>query len=159
MLLSKRICIFLIAGFLFPLFSSALAPLGIDPGPAQTVCPCDSAILGGAHTASGGTGPYVYIWSPGKMMKDSTVSNPHVKVCATTTFSLTVVDAVGGRQTATVTITVDNIVTVTAGSNASVCFGGSATLGAPGNPAPQAVTYQWAPATYLSCTNCPTPLA
>lgn len=152
--------ILLLAGLLLAFASGAFAagPMVINPGNPQTVCSGDSVILGGNPTASGGTAPYTFSWAPATNMNNPADSNPHVKVTTTTTYTVTVIDNSGNRQIDSVTITVDPVVNVTAGPDATICFyDDSATIGLPSNPA--ADTYVWSPSTGLSCPTCPTTVA
>lgn len=52
------------------------AALVADAGADQPVCAGDSIQLGGSPTASGGTAPFSYSWSPSGNMADPTGSNP-----------------------------------------------------------------------------------
>jgi hypothetical protein len=79
-----------------------------DAGPTQTVCagtPGGTAI-GGSPTASGGTGPYTYSWTPTTGLSDATVANPTTEVGSTTTYMVTVTDHNGCTANASVVLTV-----------------------------------------------------
>jgi hypothetical protein len=65
-----------------------------------------SAVLGGTPTASGGTGPYTYSWSPTAGLSNAAIANPKAKPSQTTTYTVTVTDANGCVNTSTVTVTV-----------------------------------------------------
>jgi gliding motility-associated-like protein len=135
-------------------------PLVVNPGPPQTVCAGDSVTLGGTPTASGGTAPYTYSWTPVAGMNNPTDPNPRVKVTTTTMFYVRVQDNAGGTVDDSVKITVDNVTNVTAGPNQTMCFYlDSAVIGAPTNPTGGGYTYSWLPVTGLSCSNCANPIA
>ena len=136
----------------------ASAQLVANAGSPQTVCAGDSVTLGGSPTASGGTLPYTYIWTPAATINNPSAANPRAQVNATTTFYLTVIDDSNTRAFDSVKISVDNIVNVTAGPDVSIChYLDSATIGLSSNPS--ADTYTWAPSTGLSCPTCPTTVA
>jgi hypothetical protein len=70
-----------------------------DAGSDQTLVSCDSdsVRLGGSPTASGGVGPYSYLWTPITGMRpSSTIANPFVgNIGSNTTYTLYVTDANG----------------------------------------------------------------
>lgn len=143
---------------LFMVSTTTYAQLTANAGSPKTVCAGDSVTLGGSPTATGGTPPYTYQWTPGATINNPASANPRAQVNATTMFQLTVIDANNTRAFDSVLMTVDNVNTVTAGPNVSICYyDDSATIGLPSNPA--ADTYLWTPPTGLSCTTCPTTVA
>jgi autotransporter-associated beta strand protein len=74
---------------------------------SQTVCAGDPGVaIGGSPTASGGTGPYTYLWAPATGLSDATVANPTAEVGSTTTYTVTVTDANGCTANASVVLTV-----------------------------------------------------
>jgi len=151
--------------FIFTLLLAASigkAGMVVNAGSAKTVCAGDSVTLGGNPTASGGTAPYTYTWTPVAGMNNPADSNPRVKVIATTWYYVAVTDFTGNRVTDSVKITVDPINQVTAGNSASICpFGlDTAFLGASTNPpASGAIHYTWTPPAGLSCSTCSQPYA
>jgi hypothetical protein len=79
-----------------------------DAGPAQTICagtPGGTAI-GGSPTASGGTAPYSYSWTPTTGLDDATAANPKAEIGSTTTYTVTVTDANGCTAGSSVVLTV-----------------------------------------------------
>lgn len=52
-----------------------------------------SVTLGGSPTASGGTGPYTYVWSPSANLSSGTIANPIANVQASTQFCVVAFDA------------------------------------------------------------------
>jgi len=99
-------------------------------------------------TASGGTGPYTYSWSP------SGGTNTTAANLTAGTYSCTVTDANGCSNTQTTTITGSSGPKATITSDTTIEVGDSAKIAATGGG-----TYLWIPATGLSCTNCPNPTA
>ena len=64
-----------------------------NAGNDTTVCRNSPVQLNG--TASGGTPPYAYSWTPGTGLSDSTIANPVAIVTANITYCLTVTDSFG----------------------------------------------------------------
>ena len=86
-------------------------------------CSPTGIVIGGAPTASGGTGigTYTYAWSPTAGLTPSNVANPTVQgISNTTTFTVTVTDGNGCLATAQAVV---NVVTNT--PSASIAPGGS----------------------------------
>ncbi|MBL4702986.1 MAG: hypothetical protein JKY54_00570, partial [Flavobacteriales bacterium] len=65
-----------------------------DAGPATaTICDGDSISIGGSPSATGGTSPYYYSWTPNSNINDSTFTNPMVDPSVNTTYILLVSDS------------------------------------------------------------------
>jgi hypothetical protein len=75
-------------------------------GTNVTTCPGGQVTIGGSPTASLGTGPYTYSWSPATGLNSTTIANPTASPGQTTTYTVTVTDATGCQSTSTVTVTV-----------------------------------------------------
>ena len=74
--------------------STVIAPLPVaNAGNDTTVCKYSLVQLNGS--ASGGTPPYTYAWTPGSGLSDSTISNPTTTVSANVTYCLVVTDSLG----------------------------------------------------------------
>lgn len=80
------------------------APLVADAGADKIICNGSSTIIGG--TPSGGTAPYSYSWTPAGSLYLSTIQNPVAHPTTTTTYTLTVTDALGNTASDAVTVTV-----------------------------------------------------
>lgn len=102
----------------------------VNAGSAQTICSSTSATLGGQPTAVGGTSPYVYSWAPSTGLDNTNIANPIAKPTSTTTYTLTVTDALGRIKTSTVALTVISSPVANAGSAQTVCKGATVNLGA-----------------------------
>ena len=115
--------------------TSTLASCGVNDGTATGL-------------PSGGVGPYSYSWSDGQ-------TTPTATGLASGTYTLTVTDANGCIQTQLIAVNAAAGPVATAGPAIStITIGNSVQLSSTGGG-----TYQWSPATGLSCTNCPDPLA
>lgn len=145
------------ATFCMPLNSTS--PLIIYAGGPQTVChPGDSVTLGGGPTASGGFAPYTYSWTPTTGMNNGTIANPRVSITSSVEkFYLIVTDSAGNKAKDSVTIYIDSVNYVSAGTSQNLCGGKSVKLGLPTNP--KSFTYTWIPGDSLSCTTCPQPVS
>ncbi len=99
----KRILLLLSAiTFCFEIYAQLTANAGND----QTFCG-NSAVIGGSPTASGGTPPYTYAWSPfNAEISDTTAANPLVGAFGeySLTYTLIVTDSLGAQSFDTVTL-------------------------------------------------------
>ncbi len=99
----------------------------------------------GVTVLDAGPGFASYHWQDGSIEQTLTAFAPG-------TYGVTVTDACGGIQSDAVQITLDSSTVLELGPDVGVCAGSSYTFNVPGF-----VTYQWSPADYLSCTDCPNP--
>lgn len=118
-------------------------------------------VLGGSPTASGGTSPYTYTWSPSTALSSASIANPTSTTTVGRTYALQVTDNFSCVGRDTIIISVNPLPTANAGTDKTFCDGGntSGTLGgsptASGTTSPY--TYGWSPATYLSSTSSANP--
>ncbi len=119
--------------------------LSINATPNQTICQGETATL----TATGGG---TYLWS-----NSATTSSISVSPSATTNYSVTVTGTNGCTATGQVTITVNSLPTINAGSNASVCLGSSSIIGPTG--VYSSTTFSWSPAYGLNDASIQQPTA
>lgn len=146
------------------------SPTANAGGPQSfTACSLNTITLGGSGgnpTASGGTSPYTYNWTPATALSDSAVANPTLSGLGTTTvYHVLVTDAHGCTATdsATVTVTGGTIsVTISAIGDRTWCFGTNSSItltahpsGGSGGP----YTFLWVPSSYLSTTTDSTTVA
>ncbi|HRH38929.1 MAG TPA: hypothetical protein PK760_11315, partial [Flavobacteriales bacterium] len=119
----------------------------------------DNSICIGDSTQISATAGYAsYSWSPTTGIVDATVSDPIFLPITTTPYTVTVSDANGCIGSNGITITVNALPTVNAGSNAAICEGQNHTIG--GSPtSPTATGYQWSPNTGLSSSTVANPVS
>ncbi len=86
---SRYLFTFLISLLLLNI-ARAQAPLVANAGTGKVVCPGASFSIGGAPSASGGTPPYTYSWSPATYLTNATTANPTCTPTADVFYTLTV---------------------------------------------------------------------
>jgi gliding motility-associated-like protein len=113
-----------------------LVVITVGPPPVTTASATSTSICNGQSTTLTGSGATTYTWMPGSLSGTSVVVSP----ASTTTYTVT--GATGScTSTAQITITVNNLPTVTASaSSATICAGQSTNLTGGG-----ANTYVWNP--------------
>lgn len=120
---------------------SITQPTALTATQSQTNVTCFGSCNGSASvTASGGTGPYTYSWSPSGGTGASATG-----LCATN-YTCTITDANGCTTTRTFTITQPPAITLTPTQTNVTCFGqctGTASVSATGGTG--TYTYAWAP--------------
>ncbi|MCC7302421.1 MAG: gliding motility-associated C-terminal domain-containing protein [Bacteroidia bacterium] len=123
------------------------APPPVTATTSNVPANCNSSDGSASVTAGGGTGPYTYSWSSGGTGSTETG-------LASGTYTVTITDANGCTLTATANVPVLNGPTAIASGNTIIMAGNSTNLTATGGG-----NYQWSPASGLSCTTCPNPVA
>lgn len=132
-----------------------------NAGPDFTLCPGQSGVLGGSPSASGGTPPYIYLWTPATGLSSSTVPNPTVTINTPTTYTLMVRDAGNKVAYDVVTVSISNVMSYGAGQDTTYCLGkgSNIVLGSPSNSTAVGATFTWTPPTGLNNPNAPNPIA
>lgn len=123
----------------FGSFIHNFTPPILDLGPDTTMCQFGVTVL------DAGPGFVSYHWQDGSTEQTLTAWNPG-------TYWVVATDSCGGAQTDSITISVDPATVLDLGDDLEICAGGSFTFTITGFE-----TYEWLPATYLSCANCPNP--
>lgn len=100
----------------------------VNPTPTVTltapaeICSGGSGII--TATASGGTAPYIYSWTPSV----GTTSSISVSPSSTQTYTINITDANGCTASAETTVNVGGTLVVSAGGTTSLCAGATGTL-------------------------------
>ncbi len=136
----------------------AMAPFSFTD---QTFCP---GVAGALALPAGPTGAgYTYSWSPAALVTNPTSNGPtattlNPRPANTTTYILTVTDAAGCSNNASVTFT-PTVSVPDAGNDKIICLSsGPVMLGYASAPTGGGITYSWSPATGLSSTTIPNPV-
>jgi len=119
-----------------------------DAGRDTTICAGESVLL----KASGGD---AYAWTPDGSLSCSDCDSPIATPQSTTTYAVTVRNALGCTAVDSVTVFIKPAPKITATPSATtVCSGEAVELHAEGG-----ASYRWSPADGLSCSDCPNPVA
>lgn len=127
-----------------------IVPMGVHiiTSGNTSVCKMDSVQL----SASGGI---TYQWIPNTGLSNASIANPKAAPASTTTYKVIVTNAVGCKDSATLTVTVKPLPVLSVlPTNATYCKGDSLQLIASGGSA-----YQWSPSIGLSNTSISNPKA
>ena len=131
---------------------SIVKPFDMQVSPGDTLCIGEST---GLHAIQANT----YLWSPPAGLNSTTTSDPTATPQVTTTYSVVGYDAYHCfTDTGHITVIVGPRPAVEIGPDISTQTGTTVTL----HPATQngpIVSWAWTPATNLSCTDCPAPIA
>lgn len=100
------------------------------------------------------TGASTYTWTPATGLSCTNCANPIASPTMNTSYIVTGTSAQGCQKKDTVVVNVNVPPVVNASNNVTICQGSSTPLSATGG-----ATYQWSPATGLSCANCANPTA
>jgi gliding motility-associated-like protein len=101
-------------------------------------------------TVQGGTGPYQYLWEDGSGSSDISHSG-----IASGTYTVRITDSRGCTQRFSQFLPEHPTMNVRLGTDTGICQGAQVALMVSGS----ADTWSWSPATGLSCTDCPNPVA
>ncbi|MFT3823231.1 MAG: PKD domain-containing protein [Chitinophagaceae bacterium] len=113
------------------------------------ICPQDPVML----SATGGS---IYTWTPSKYLNNSSIATPVATLDSAHLFQVTVENAIGCRDTASVWVNVLQRPAFRKPADQDVCSGSAVQLVHGNDPS---FIYQWTPATYLDNVNAASPVA
>ncbi len=117
----------------------------VNAGANTTVCGSNIANIGGAPTASGGSGIYTtYSWTPSIGLSSASTANPTANPSSATTYTITVTDSHGCFASDNVIVKVDGVMSSFMNTSPITCNNannGTASVSVSGGTAPY--TYQW----------------
>lgn len=127
-----------------------------DAGADQTICDGNPVQIGGTPTST--TVGATFSWNNGASLTSTSISNPVASPSVTTTYTVTVTHPNGCTNTDDVTISVNGLPPVDAGTDQTICLGSTATLG--GSPTgPAGSNYFWDNGATLSNNTVANPVA
>ncbi|OLY90697.1 gliding motility-associated C-terminal domain-containing protein [Cnuella takakiae] len=131
---------------------SVIQPLQLRVSPSDSICIGSSTLL----QASGAT---TYRWTPATGLSNAAIANPLARPDATTIYRVVGYDGFNCfTDTAFVTVAVGTEPTISLGPDLTLSTGTQLPLRTVVQNGPIR-TWEWSPATDLSCTNCPLPTA
>jgi gliding motility-associated-like protein len=112
--------------------------------------------IGGTPTATGGTSPFSFLWTPNLYLNNNTIANPNLinTQHGTYQYVVQVTDSKGCLARDTATVIIDSLPVNTAGKDTNLCRNSPLTIG---KIAQNKITYSWNPATNLSANNISNP--
>jgi gliding motility-associated-like protein len=133
--------------------NSSTVIVTVNQPPVITVSP-DTTICEGLSASLFVSGASGYNWTPSASLNCSSCTNPFASPIISTVYSVIGTDNNGCVDSASVTVNVNAKPVVNAGADQSSCRLNSVQLQATG-----ALSYTWSPASTLSCSICPDPIA
>ncbi|MGQ9846455.1 MAG: PKD domain-containing protein [Bacteroidales bacterium] len=117
----------------------------------------DVAVCQGSSVQLSASGGNSIIWQPIQGLDNPSSYFPNASPDSTTTYTATIYDTHGCSNSQSVTVYVQQQPLLNNSSDTTIIIGEQVNLWA--NSDQSSVSYQWSPATGLSCTNCPNPIA
>ena len=111
-----------------------------DAGPDQTICNGGFTSIGGSPTGPTGA---TFSWDNTGSLSSATASNPMANPTVTTTYTVTITDMNGCINTDQVVVMVNDLPTVDAGTDLTICEGSSTPIGGGPTTSTTGGTFQW----------------
>jgi hypothetical protein len=110
------------------------AQLTANAGTNTSMCLGSPITIGGSPSASGGTPPYTYSWAPSTGLSATNIANPTANPASTTTYTLTVTDAVSATTGAAIIVNVNPLPVATSSpASQTICSYNNSGLGLSSN--------------------------
>jgi gliding motility-associated-like protein len=100
-------------------------PISVNAGDDALLCAGGSVTIGGSPTASNGSPPFVYSWTPSTGLSDPASPNPTATPTTATTYIVMVEDTTGCSNSDTVLIDIDPPININISATDVLCNGGS----------------------------------
>jgi hypothetical protein len=126
--------------------------INLPNAPDAYLCPNATVQIG--SVATGGTGALSYSWTPATGLSSTIAAQPFASPHVTTTYTLTVTDALGCTAQDQVTVVV-NTLGLDAGIDRPICAGSSIRIGQPASGGTPPYIYTWSPMTGIDTTGNP----
>lgn len=126
-------------------------------GPDKNVCAGNGVQIGG--TATGGTAPYMYLWTPPATLNSSSIATPVATPAADTRYMVLVTDANNCQSRDTVDVSVRGYPAITMQNAHTICWGSSVQIGGAVTGGQPPYVYQWSPTTGLNNASAAQPTA
>lgn len=131
---------------------SSTVPVTVNPNPVA-VAGADQSLCAGGSVTLAGSGGGTYVWNGGNLV-NAVGSSQTDTPSSTSDYVLQVTDGNGCTDNDTLTVTVNALPVVSAGSDVQICLNSSTQLNASG-----AASYVWTPSTALSDDSIANPIA
>ena len=138
-----------------------------NAGPDAYICQGSGQGVYLQGSATGGSGSYSFLWTPGTGLSDSTIATPYATPNTTTIYTLVAISNLSGCSSDRTTL--DTLATVTvhvipqpianAGPDVSICPGESVQIGDIPSGGSSSYSYLWQPSTGLSDSTVALPIA
>ncbi|GIV32628.1 MAG: hypothetical protein KatS3mg031_0163 [Chitinophagales bacterium] len=134
--------------------NTASSTVRVFPLPDPEITASATVLCEGEWVQLHATGGVSYSWSPPTGLSNPFIADPVATPSNSTTYVVTVTDSNNCVNTDSITLTVNLLQVTFVSPDTALCMFESAQLAAGGG-----TSYQWYPATGLSCTTCPDPVA
>jgi hypothetical protein len=145
------------------LFGYDTITVTVNPSPQITLPQSVETCLGSpvqiGNSATGGTPPYNYSWTPSTGLSGTNTAQVTANPIQTTNYTVRVTDGNGCQTTATIRVIINPLPSANPGPNVATCLGTPIQIGNQATGGTPPYSYSWSPALGLSATNIAQPNA